>query len=691
MQQTIELQVQEDFLDRLATTRPVQALAELIWNALDADAKHVRVEFDHDPSGLLQAIRVKDDGYGIAYDDAPTVFRKLGGSWKRERKRTRFENRVLHGEEGKGRFRALALGRVADWHVRIPSTADPAGPHVEYTVTIIRDRPGQATISDLQPASGAVQRGVEVVVSELFKQWQIEDSEEVLNELTEIFALYLTDYRSIQLTIGSRRVDAAGEIARRDQFQLNPVGVAGSPWVQLDVIEWKTEKDRALHLCNESGFPLSRLAPGVVAPGFSFAAYLKSPYITQLNEDNLLGVAEMVPELNTAVQEAREKLREHFRSRAADRVKDLVQVWKSEHVYPYEEEPKTAVEQVQRQVFDVVAVSVATALPEIQTSEQRTRRFQFRMLRQAIERSPEDLQLIINEVLQLPQKKREDLAQLLQKTSLAKIISAAKLVADRLEFLDALEAMLFRVDLKATFKERKQLHRLLETNTWLFGEEFALTVSDRSLTEVLRKHRDAHNKMSNILIDDEPVRRPDGSPKGRRRGIVDLVLSRRIPTPYPTELHHLVIELKAPKKPLAAEDTQQIKSYAYAVSRDERFKGLATRWQFCLVGNDLSEFVERELDNDLSRGVLQQTTDGMTISVRRWSELIQEARGRLEFVQRELNYEVNRDQALERLRTTYAHILGDIEPAEVGVPQEAGDEEEIEDEESSDPAEAVGG
>jgi hypothetical protein len=487
----------------------------------------------------------------------------------------------------------------------------------------------------------------------------------------------------------SLRVDAAAEIARRDQFQLAPVAVEGAPWVQLDVIEWKTEKDRALHLCNESGFPLSRLAPGVVAPGFSFAAYLKSPYITQLNEDNLLDVAEMVPQLNASVQEARDKLRDHFRSRAAERVKDLVQVWKSEHVYPYEEEPKTAVEQVQRQVFDVVAVSVATALPEIQTSEQRTRRFQFRMLRQAIERSPEDLQMIINEVLQLPQKKREDLAKLLQRTSLTKIISAAKLVADRLEFLEALEAMLFRVDLKATFKERKQLHRILETNTWLFGEEFALTVSDRSLTEVLRKHRDAC-RMTNTLVDNEPVLRPDGSARGRRRGIVDLVLSRRIPTPYPTELHHLVIELKAPKKPLAAEDTQQIKSYAYAVSRDERFKGLATKWRFWLVGNDLSEFVERELDNDLPRGVLQQTTDGITISVRRWSELIQEARGRLEFVQRELNYEVNRDQALERLRTTYAHILGDTELVASGAPDEADDEEENEAEELSGTTEANG-
>ena len=143
------------------------------------------------------------------------------------------------------------------------------------------------------------------------------------------------------------------------------------------------------------------------------------------------------------------------------------------------------------------------------------------------------------------------------------------------------------------------------------------------------------------------------------------MLSRRIPTPYAKELDHLVIELKAPKKALAAEDTQQIKSYAYAVSRDERFKGLRTKWRFWLVGNDLSEFVERELDNDLPTGVLQQTTDDITISVRRWSELIQEARSRLEFVQKELDYEVNRDEALEKFRTTSsAHILGESVPAE---------------------------
>ncbi len=233
MQQTVELQVQEDFVDRLATTRPVQALAELIWNSLDADSTTVKVEFDHDASGLLQAIRVRDDGYGIVHEDAPKFFQRLGGSWKRERKRTRFDSRILHGEEGKGRFRALALGRVAEWKVTVPSSADANSALETYIVTIIRDRPRQATISDPRPATGSSKRGVEVVISEVFKQWQIEESDPALNELTEIFALYLTDYRSIKLSVGSRRIDAAEEIARRDQFQLSPVGVEGKPWVQL--------------------------------------------------------------------------------------------------------------------------------------------------------------------------------------------------------------------------------------------------------------------------------------------------------------------------------------------------------------------------------------------------------------------------------------------------------------------------
>ena len=101
------------------------------------------------------------------------------------------------------------------------------------------------------------------------------------------------------------------------------------------------------------------------------------------------------------------------------------------------------------------------------------------MLRQAIENSPEELQLILGEVLKLPKRKQEELAELLRDVSLSAIISAAKIVADRLKFLTGLESILFDTESKKRLKERSQLHRIIAQNCWLFGEEYNLSVDDQ--------------------------------------------------------------------------------------------------------------------------------------------------------------------------------------------------------------------
>ena len=65
------------------------------------------------------------------------------------------------------------------------------------------------------------------------------------------------------------------------------------------------------------------------------------------------------------------------------------------------------------------------------------------MLRQAIERGPDELQLILKEVLNLPPRKQQELAKLLEEADLGNLISASKLVADRLKFVHGLETLLF--------------------------------------------------------------------------------------------------------------------------------------------------------------------------------------------------------------------------------------------------------
>lgn len=60
----LEVKAQEDFVETLAAAGPAQALAELIWNGLDAEATRVSVEPDQGPLGLTR-IRIRDNGHWV--------------------------------------------------------------------------------------------------------------------------------------------------------------------------------------------------------------------------------------------------------------------------------------------------------------------------------------------------------------------------------------------------------------------------------------------------------------------------------------------------------------------------------------------------------------------------------------------------------------------------------------------------
>ena len=76
------VEAKSDFLARQASAPPLMALAEFVWNSLDADAMRVDVEFEKRPLGLERII-VRDDGTGMAYDDAPACSRTLAAAGRR--------------------------------------------------------------------------------------------------------------------------------------------------------------------------------------------------------------------------------------------------------------------------------------------------------------------------------------------------------------------------------------------------------------------------------------------------------------------------------------------------------------------------------------------------------------------------------------------------------------------------------
>lgn len=669
----LQVVAEEDFVEKLTLAGPAQALAELIWNSLDAEATEVSVAIDESQVALL-AIRVRDNGHGIPPEEAEELFKHLGGSWKRSANKSKNNMRVLHGKEGKGRFRALALGRVAEWSV---TSRNEAKQLVRYKMTVIKDSAKEFRLTPATVVDGDASTGIEVTISEPSKQWRL-DAPSIFQELNEVYMLYLKYYPNVRIRFLGRYLDPTKLIEFKKTFTLPPILDQDQTThsVDLEIFEWKPETERSLYLCNEDSVPLHKIGPGIgiQAPGFNFSAYLKSTYVSQLNERGMLEVAQLDTRLNEAIENAKAELRNHFKSRSKEKLKGLVDEWKKEEVYPYKEEPNNPVQKVERQVFDLVAVTAATNLPDFQTQDRRIRKFQLRMLKQAIERGPEQLQIILEEVLDLSQQKQEELAKLLKQTTLASIINASAIVADRLNFLKGLETMLFDTDLQETFKERLQLHQILKDNTWVFGEEFALTVSDQSLTEVLRVHAKAQKMTITI---DEPVKRPGG-----RKGIIDLMLSRKIPTNTEEELSHLVIELKAPTVKASSKETEQIKSYAFAVQKDERFRGVQTRWSFWLVVNDMDDYVQLETQlKEKPEGLLWDSPDPKMPSkvwVKTWAQIIRECRIRLKIFQQALNITADKDVGLEYLRKTYARILLGTEPETPEAPEEAESNEETE-------------
>lgn len=326
----------------------------------------------------------------------------------------------------------------------------------------------------------------------------------------------------------------------------------------------------------------------------------------------------------------------HFRARAEERRQELVQEWRADGIYPYEGEPTENRDRAERETFDAVATTIVRHLPNVK----KTRRTTFRFLRSALAHDPNDALRIVEEVFALTRQEHEELARLLDRTPLSSLIKASTAVTDRLDFLAALEHLVFNPEAKGRVKERTELHRILERETWIFGEEYGLYVSDRSLTEVLNRHCALLGRPAPASGE---VLRTDG-----RRGIVDLMLSRSGPLRN-GERHHLVVELKRPKLTLGMTEFEQLSSYAEAVMADDRFRDNRVTWDFWLVGNDMSGSL-RGLAHQKNRAPGCAVEQGnYRLWVRTWGEIVEECATRLRFYQDELEYQSNNEHAMDYL------------------------------------------
>ena len=643
----LSIVVDTDHLERVTRGTAISALSELVWNALDAEA--TRIDICIKPSTLagdqaIDSIEITDNGHGMMPDDIQQAFGHLGGSWKANSERSKNRKVRIHGKAGQGRFKALALGDRVEWS----TVASRTSTNLRTRLWVERAALKRCRVHEPENTIDNVGTIVTIhnptSLAHLFAR-----GEQTKERLTSIFALRIREDPNLQISLNGESLDTSSIQSGVAIYTIDLNDSAQSV-VELTIIEWHQDVDRALHLCDLAGASLQVVPPGIQAPTFNFTAYARWAGFRE--HEHLLSLAEMSSDLGPVISTIQDRMREHFRQQASLHDGRVIQQWKDEDVYPFsDEDDETIIEAAEHQVFDLVALTMNASNGAFARTAPSSKRVTLQLLRQAVRQTPSTVHRIIEEVMQLETERRDELIKLLDHTDLSRIISASRRVTDRIRFIEELDTILFKY--AGEVGEKAHLHPILEHELWIFGDHFESAISERGLTEVLREH-------VKILGRDELVTKPVRGDDGRIARF-DLMLSARVAGRGRRKAEHLVVELKAPAKVLGTTEYGKLQDYATAVLNNPRFSSSETSWEFWLIGNKLDPSLRRMVGMETSNpspGLVDQG-DNYLFWVVPWSHLIEQHRRKLIFMEEVLTKKTDSENTLEYLKQTYAEHLPD--------------------------------
>lgn len=647
MSKLIDIGVEKDHIESLTKASGINSLTELLWNSLDADASEVRVEYKLTQLGGYEYIKIIDNGHGLTYEKAQDVFSRLGGSEKKTKVQSP-SGRQYHGKEGKGRYKGLALGDF----VKFTSVYQTNGSFSEFTITIDRNNLSRTEISDLkQLKKGEGEAGFKVEIDNI----NLKNADNALKfenrkELEEKFASYWISYPKFKIFFNNNELEFASLIKNSDQIEIDVISGELTYKFTIKVLEWNFENKKKTYLCNAQGIPFLDTNLGIRS-SIPISVFIQSVYIEKLQRENTLDLYEADENLLGVFKVAKDFAREYVRKRLHEYSKEFITELKQKGIYPYKEPAENLIEETKRQVFDIVALQIHEHLPSFNEQDDKNKKLTLTLISEALENDSKNLRKILNEVIELPEEQREELAELLESTSFSNIIDTMTEIKNRLSFLNGLEQIIYDQDLNKNFLERKHLHKIIINETWIFGDEYTYGVDDITLKNVLKAYLKDSLKRDDF---EEVVNSEENS---ELQTIPDVCLWQQFSVGK-SGFENLIIELKKPKLDAGFDEKTQIESYATKVANDKRFPKGKTRWKFILVTKDIKSEIEPFLKQKNRKYGHIHEGDNFDVFILTWGDIITEAKIRHNFIKEKLNLNLQNNEAgLDYLKAKYKQYL----------------------------------
>ena len=408
---TLQMKPGETELLRLRNqTNAIGALAELVWNAIDADAKNVHVDWLENEMLGIEKITVVDDGHGIIADEGDLSkhpFASLGDSEKHTLNHQSPGGRILHGRFGKGRIRALALGGVIDWETNF-STGKKTTQRYSIRAVV-----GEANLQVTSPKSSKASPGTKVTVSHISDKGNSLDSSAVRRRFSLIFSEHLSNYQDIALYVQGERLQPENMILKRKDLGAYTTNFDSEKKLDWDLrcVHWKeaVAEDRGrLFLCDADKVVIGEHELGLRgAEEYTF--YLDCDEAREWEDDGLIALKD---DAQQVFLEARLRAHRFLRKTFKERAESLADELAEQKVFPYPSATKSSEVIRQKKMFSEMALHIKQNIGSYDKMNLDNKRLLFKLLQGLIELEPTRAVKILDGSLKMSAEDRKALLKL---------------------------------------------------------------------------------------------------------------------------------------------------------------------------------------------------------------------------------------------------------------------------------------
>ncbi|ELA7174383.1 ATP-binding protein [Vibrio parahaemolyticus] len=581
--------------DKLKSTTKAKAFAEYIWNAIDADATEVDIltELELDPN-KIHSITVTDNGTGIKTNNDVTPFDELGNSEKKNSK-----NPLIRGKHGRGRLSFFKFCDNARWESKHKENSKAV------QIEIHEDSLDKFTVTHTEPKLFKNSTGTSVKFNNVHltpNEFNNTIKTYLINNLTWITLLK----PNLKININGARLPLPKYI---DHSEINKN--VSSHSVDFESIVWESaldlEKSNIYFCDNDNNIIIKQKFN---KDSFNCSCIVRSSYFSQFvqKDDGKLvpSFDKSSPIYSEILSIAKEALSTKYLELRKDAVDELIIDYEHKGFFPDSNSTGRLAQFKTEQLKDAIRViykADSSVFEGLANDKQKA------ILIKLIDRivnsdNPESLFDVLGGVISLSETDMRILSNTLEKVTMSNIVNTINKLEGRIEILELLEALL--KNKKDTY-EVAHIQKAIESNLWLFGEEFGVvTTEEDKFDKALRNYLKFNEERYDLVDDhDNELYHPKHYDKyeivhEHKNKEMDVFACQKMPIyidgkPF---FKNLIVELKRPSVKLTDKEVSQIKKYMNVIKNEERFDTKNEYWDFVLVGNVITNKPDNRFDID---------------------------------------------------------------------------------------------